>query len=496
MTEPDSNSDLIPDPGVNYRWKWGLVAVVILLCASSFFNMRTGRGKTVNDATKLYLDVSIESRQVYSLQEYSPNSASGKQIARKLVTNLQEINSITHSANSTRVLAIIQNFLKDPAWQKTLVGLRTSKPRIDDKPLTAAQIESEISMWKAIFTGKTASEQASTYAKLIRTMDLGWHEHLALLALYKSSGQKNLAEEQSDILHSSTIRMGIIGILMILVGLVGLGMGILLVAFVAWRRKHPHVRIQPEILNMYDIRPAEALQPVQARVLYSIFVIYLCSMAGIRLLMTGIQSQGWLDFMKSMSPASRMSISILLAFVTTIPPLLLFLRFRRQGVVSWNDIGFKRGQTIGDIVWGICGYFAALPVIIIVTLIATQVFKHFTSPVNPAVTDALNSHNMLILFLTLCEASLMAPLIEETMFRGVFLNALHPSLGRVGSSLTSAGVFAILHPQLPAGFFSIFTIGLLFNTLYRNRNSLLPGMVAHAINNGSIVLMLSLMLAD
>src|SRR5204863_389386 len=54
-------------------------------------------------------------------------------------------------------------------------------------------------------------------------------------------------------------------------------------------------------------------------------------------------------------------------------------------------------------------------------------------------------------------------------------------------------IFSILHPQLPLGFLPIALIGASFAILAEWRQSLVPGMVAHAINNSIAFLGLTLL---
>ena len=202
------------------------------------------------------------------------------------------------------------------------------------------------------------------------------------------------------------------------------------------------------------------------------------------------------EALKNMSEISFFALTMFLSLLPIFIPFILFVRMRSRGELNWGDIGFKRGQMLGDIAWGGMGYLASLPVAIIVALISARLFQRFETPLNPAVTEVLGSTSIALLLMVFFEAAIMAPIVEETMFRGIFLNSLAPRMGRMASSMTSAGVFAILHPQLPVGFLSLFTLGIIFNSLFRIRGSILPGMVAHAINNGAIVIFMSLALSD
>ncbi|MBM3496188.1 MAG: CPBP family intramembrane metalloprotease, partial [Armatimonadetes bacterium] len=90
----------------------------------------------------------------------------------------------------------------------------------------------------------------------------------------------------------------------------------------------------------------------------------------------------------------------------------------------------------------------------------------------------------------------MAPITEELVFRGILIRALQPNLGILGAVIVSSAIFAILHPQLPMGFLSIFALGLTFSALYWLTGSLWPSIIAHAANNTVVFGYLALALAD
>lgn len=85
-----------------------------------------------------------------------------------------------------------------------------------------------------------------------------------------------------------------------------------------------------------------------------------------------------------------------------------------------------------------------------------------------------------------------APLLEEIFFRGALHGALRRRWGIWPGILLSATVFSLLHPQLPLGFLPIALLGAAFAVLYEWRQSLIPGIVAHAVNNSLPLLLLNL----
>jgi membrane protease YdiL (CAAX protease family) len=84
---------------------------------------------------------------------------------------------------------------------------------------------------------------------------------------------------------------------------------------------------------------------------------------------------------------------------------------------------------------------------------------------------------------SLASTVIFAPVFEEIVFRGLLFGTLRDGLGWPLAAALSAGVFAIAHGYGSLGFASVFVSGLLWAYAYEATGSLLPGMVAHAVNN-------------
>ena len=96
-------------------------------------------------------------------------------------------------------------------------------------------------------------------------------------------------------------------------------------------------------------------------------------------------------------------------------------------------------------------------------------------------------------------ASVMAPLVEETMFRGVLYRHLREATGRlrhgasvVLSALAASFVFAALHPQGVAAIPLLMALAFGFTAAREWRGSLLASMTIHALNNAIALLLLIL----
>jgi membrane protease YdiL (CAAX protease family) len=94
-----------------------------------------------------------------------------------------------------------------------------------------------------------------------------------------------------------------------------------------------------------------------------------------------------------------------------------------------------------------------------------------------------------VLALVLVQASVLAPLAEEFMYRGVLQTGLSNHLGPTGALLATSAVFAVAHVAAePQAILSLFLLGLALGyAAYRTRSLVAP-IVAHSLFNTLMVL--------
>lgn len=97
-------------------------------------------------------------------------------------------------------------------------------------------------------------------------------------------------------------------------------------------------------------------------------------------------------------------------------------------------------------------------------------------------------------------ASIVAPIVEETMFRGVLYRHLRaasarwrPAWSAAFSAMLVNFLFAVIHPQGFLAVPALMFLALAFTLMREWRGTLLPSMIAHGINNGVATLLLFLM---
>jgi membrane protease YdiL (CAAX protease family) len=195
---------------------------------------------------------------------------------------------------------------------------------------------------------------------------------------------------------------------------------------------------------------------------------------------------------------------------------LLVLAWPMLRGVSWHQVRAEIGWTSGrnpplEPFLGIAGWSIALPMVAVSLVFMVVVMHLLTGTHSSGVTDSFEptnmpSHPIVQLLIgsnlwmkiqVVLLASVVAPIVEETMFRGVLYRHLREATARWGfaasvlaSALMGSLIFAVIHPQGPIAIPALMSLAIAFTLIREWRGTLLPGMVAHAINNGLITIFL------
>lgn len=84
-----------------------------------------------------------------------------------------------------------------------------------------------------------------------------------------------------------------------------------------------------------------------------------------------------------------------------------------------------------------------------------------------------------LLFVLIC---IVAPLVEELIFRGFVYAGLRRRMNVSAAVLASAVIFALMHTN-PQGILPITLIGIVLASLYERNRSIVPSVICHALNN-------------
>jgi membrane protease YdiL (CAAX protease family) len=170
--------------------------------------------------------------------------------------------------------------------------------------------------------------------------------------------------------------------------------------------------------------------------------------------------------------------------------------------VPWQQVKEDIGLNIGkgwlrEPASGLLCYFASLPLVLISLLIVYIIMREVTGQQEPThpILEEIGKGDPWMLVQIFIAASVLAPLVEETFFRGVLYRHLREAtkgMGFGGSFLLSALVvsflFAVVHPQGPLGVPPLMALAFGFSIAREWRASLVPSMIAHALHNALVTL--------
>ncbi|MBG80660.1 MAG: hypothetical protein CMJ39_08140 [Phycisphaerae bacterium] len=324
----------------------------------------------------------------------------------------------------------------------------------------------------------TDGELDSSERDLLRT-DLGWSGELVIARTQPDQSESWKQFQQSSVwLLGGMMFVMVAGVLLALAGLIGLIIG------VVWSFKG-YLNVLPA--SKYSIRPGIEVFAIW------LILFYLFSQ------LSGSLGGGL--------------VGATLAFFAS---LLAILWYPLRGVPlrqAMADIGYTRGRGwIREILAGCAGYAMMLPILaigLVGTILLMQSgaagegagFQSDAGAAHPIFSMLANSTIAGLVSIYLL-AAVAAPVVEETIFRGVLYRHLRDSsrswaiwLSIGMSGLVSGVIFAAIHPQGWMAIPALGAIGFALALAREWRNSLIAPMLMHALNNGLVITMAMLVLS-
>lgn len=171
-----------------------------------------------------------------------------------------------------------------------------------------------------------------------------------------------------------------------------------------------------------------------------------------------------------------LSITLLAAaFEATLllPPWLIIIRGHRG---SWAHLGFRSFHPVYLLLAG-----GLLFVSFIINLLWALFLAPFGLETQPEILPIFGG-GVQGFVLALVAGSLIAPLAEETFFRGFLFANLRERHGPLRAMVTTALLFTLFH-LTPTAFVPLFFLGCFLALLYHLSESLLPSILLHATMN-------------
>ena len=165
--------------------------------------------------------------------------------------------------------------------------------------------------------------------------------------------------------------------------------------------------------------------------------------------------------------------------------IVLIWRVVRPGAITWNDMGLTTDHLGRRMTQGAVGGLAIFVLSVLIAYAMQRLGVEQTQVSQFRGIAGVGPTQFLGLWLLF---AVVAPICEEAFFRGYAFTALRGRYGRPIAYLGSALLFAVVHLNLPAILpILMMALGLAF--LYDRTRSIVPGIVAHGLNN-AVALML------
>jgi uncharacterized protein len=167
--------------------------------------------------------------------------------------------------------------------------------------------------------------------------------------------------------------------------------------------------------------------------------------------------------------------------------LVLIARRLRKNHETWSSVGLKGFRVFQGMRY-IAGYYLALlGVLIALAIITTSLGVNVASPPGnkSGGTEMLNIIGDF--WLTFAISVVIAPIIEEIVFRGALFPAIKRRYGLTAGIVLSSLVFTLVHMN-PIQMISVLPLGIYLAIMYHRTGSIYPGMILHATWNLMVLL--------
>ncbi len=165
------------------------------------------------------------------------------------------------------------------------------------------------------------------------------------------------------------------------------------------------------------------------------------------------------------------------AYVPPVAVLVLGLRWPAQRSLRELGLRLPERRQLG---WGLGGGVVVLVVTLVVAALQNVVLHLKTNQLPVQLLAGAHDPGLILGFAVL--ACVLAPFVEEFVFRGFVFNALARYVPFWGAALLSGAIFALAHWDKSA-FVPLCAVGIVLAWIYRRSGSLVSSMIAHGTFN-------------
>ena len=311
----------------------------------------------------------------------------------------------------------------------------------------------------------------------------GWFRDRALTQLYtlqqRSSDLQALQISEQQAAEKALTSLAIVGGIPVVSGVIGIGLLIFIIG--QWVLQRKQALLSAETLEPWTT-------PWDGETIWQVLILgfFMVGQIALPILLSLLQQATGLN------PASfgeqGKALFILFNYVLLAAGGLGVLYWSIKSYLPLPEDWFRISLKGNWFWWGLGGYFAALPLVVVVSLVNQKIWqgRGGSNPILPIALEGKNSFALAIFFVT---AAIAAPFFEEILFRGFLLPSLTRYFPVWSAIVLSSFLFAIAHLSL-SEVLPLMTLGMVLGFVYSRSRNLLSSMLLHSLWNSGTLLSL------
>lgn len=344
--------------------------------------------------------------------------------------------------------------------------------------------DEEVKLWRRMLSETPiALNEVKTLERKIERLHLGWLEQMAKAWLYEKAFMFVKSEQAKASMRSSAIR-GLLPLLSLLTLVIMLCLAGIILSPILLILLPKRLQPQREGASGVGVNPYP---------LFEAFAIYLFLME----IVTPIVVQALATRASIRDVAVSLIVMMVVNGAISALSILWLAVLLRGSSSNLSAVGLKWDAVAKDLLHGFVAYVSMLPWIwltsVLSMLISKWLFGRLSEPAHPVAQVMMFTSSRALIITVFLMGVLIAPMIEELIFRGALYGALRWRIGILPSAILSSLLFALLHPQSIVGVPPLFIIGVSLSLLYEVRRSIIGCIFAHALINFVSLLTLTLL---
>lgn len=393
---------------------------------------------------------------------------------QQLAATIQELNGFIGELNLKIGLLQAKQGERSTAfatWQ-SLEQQFSESPRFQNLAQTATLLSG---LWK------NPPEIIENAESTIKNQLEGWFQYEALSQLYAVEENQTalaiLEASQQGKAEEALLKLGVVTGLPLIGGLIGFGLLLFLLSQWLIKGKESFLATNQDITweTPWDWE-------ITWQVLVVGFFFFGQILLPLLIGISGINPSGWTIRGKA--------LYVLVTYILMTAGGLTVLYFSIRDYFPLPKDWFKlKGNNW--LVWGLGGYFVAIPLVVIVSIINQQIWQGQGGS-NPLLFLAVQAQDTVALLIFFSTAAIAAPIFEEIIFRGFLLPSLTRYVPVWGAIILSSLLFSIAHLSL-SEVLPLTALGLVLGLVYTRSRNLLSSILVHSLWNSGTLLSLYLL---